>query len=137
MKHILTLAAIFLVANSLFAGSVITQRVVRAQGFVKGSTTISLSGQLDQAFLDSLDAGSGMAIYNYLDSYLTFPTLLPKTKNGYGTKSKTQSISVTPKNGKFSWTEKDVTPYFAFISCLEKFSPTNATLNSSGTLQGG
>ena len=137
MKHILTLAAIFLVANSLFAGSVITQRVVRAQGFVKGSTTISLSGQLDQAFLDSLDAGSGMAIYNYLDSYLTFPTLLPKTKNGYGTKSKTQSISVTPKNGKFSWTEKDVTPYFAFVSGLEKIAPTKATFKSSGTLQGG
>lgn len=136
MKHILTLAAILLVANSLFAGSVITQRVVRAQGFVKGSTTVSLSGELDQAFMDSLDAGSGMAIYNYLDSYLTFPTLLPKTKNGYGTKSKTQSISVTPKNGKFSWTEKDVTPYFAFVSGFEKIAPTKATFKSSGTLQG-
>ena len=136
MKHILTLAAILLVANSLFAGSVITQRVVRAQGFVKGSTTISLSGELDQAFMDSLDAGSGMAIYNYLDSYLTFPTLLPKIKNGYGTKSKTQSISVTPKNGKFSWTEKDVTPYFAFVSGFEKIAPTKATFKSSGTLQG-
>lgn len=137
MKHILTLAAILLVANSLFAGSVITQRVVRAQGFVKGSTTISLSGELDQTFMDSLDAGSGMAIYNYLDSYLTLPTLLPKTKNGYGTKSKTQSISVTPKNGKFSWTEKDVTPYFAFVSGFEKIAPTKATFKSSGTLQGG
>ena len=137
MKRILVFAAILFMANSLFAGSVITQRVVRAQGFVKGSTTVSLSGQLDQAFLDSLDAGCGMAIYNYLDSYLTFPILLPKTKSGYGTKSKTQSISVTPKNGKFSWTEKDVTPYFAFASGFEKIRPTKATFKSSGTLQGG
>ena len=137
MKHILTLAAIFLVANSLFAGSILTQRVVRAQGFVKGSTTISLSGELDQTFMDSLAAGNGMAIYNYLDSYLTFPILLPKTKGGYGTKSKTQSISVSTKNGKFSWTEKDVTPYFAFASGFEKIKPLKATFKSSGTLQGG
>ena len=134
-RYFVIIAAV-IAANFAFAGSVITQRVVRAQGFAKGSTTISLSGELDQAFLDSLDAGSGMAIYNYLDSYLTFPTLLPKTKNGYGTKSKTQSISVTPKNGKFSWTEKDVTPYFAFVSGFEKIAPTKATFKSSGTLQG-
>lgn len=134
-RYFVIIAAV-IAANFAFAGSVITQRVVRAQGFLKGSTTISLSGELDQAFLDSLDAGSGMAIYNYLDSYLTFPTLLPKTKNGYGTKSKTQSISVTPKNGKFSWTEKDVTPYFAFVSGFEKIAPTKATFKSSGTLQG-
>ena len=137
MKRILVFAAILFMANSLFAGSILTQRVVRAQGFVKGSTTVSLSGQLDQAFLDSLDAGCGMAIYNYLDSYLTFPILLPQTKSGYGTKSKTQSISVSPKNGKFSWTEKDVTPYFAFASGFEKIRPTKATFKSSGTLQGG
>lgn len=134
-RYFVIIAAV-IAANFAFAGSVITQRVVRAQGFVKGSTTVSLSGELDQAFMDSLDAGSGMAIYNYLDSYLTFPTLLPKTKNGYGTKSKTQSISVTPKNGKFSWTEKDVTPYFAFVSGFEKIAPTKATFKSSGTLQG-
>ena len=137
MKRVLVLAAILFTASSLFASSILTQRVVRAQGFVKGSTTISLSGELDQAFLDSLEAGCGMAIYNYLDSYLTFPTLLPKTKSGYGTKSKTQSISVSPKNGKFSWTEKDVTPYFAFASGFEKIRPTKATFKSSGTLQGG
>lgn len=135
-RYFVIIAAV-IAANFAFAGSVITQRVVRAQGFVKGSTTVSLSGELDQAFLDSLAAGNGMAIYNYLDSYLTFPTLLPKTKNGYGTKSKTQSISVTPKNGKFSWTEKDVTPYFAFVSGFEKIAPTKATFKSSGTLQGG
>ena len=137
MKRILVFAAILFTASSLFASSILTQRVVRAQGFVKGSTTISLSGQLDQAFLDSLAAGNGMAIYNYLDSYLTFPILLPQTKSGYGTKSKTQSISVSPKNGKFSWTEKDVTPYFAFASGFEKIRPTKATFKSSGTLQGG
>ena len=137
MKRILVFAAILFMANSLFAGSVLTQRVVRAQGFLKGSTTISLSGELDQNFMDSLAAGNGMAIYNYLDSYLTFPILLPKTKGGYGTKSKTQSISVSTKNGKFSWTEKDVTPYFAFVSGFEKIAPTKATFKSSGTLQGG
>ena len=137
MKRVLTFAAVLLTAGSLFAGSVITQRVVRAQGFVKGSTTVSLSGQLDQAFLDSLAAGNGMAIYNYLDSYLTFPILLPQTKSGYGTKSKTQNISVSTKNGKFSWTEKDVAPYFAFASGFEKIKPSKATFKSSGTLQGG
>ena len=137
MKRILIFAAILFMANSLFAGSVLTQRVVRAQGFLKGSTTISLSGELDQTFMDSLAAGNGMAIYNYLDSYLTFPILLPKTKGGYGTKSKTQSISVSTKNGKFSWTEKDVTPYFAFASGFEKIKPLKATFKSSGTLQGG
>lgn len=134
MKRVLTFAAVLLTAGSLFAGSVVTQRVVNVQGFVKGSTTVSLSGQLDQAFLDSLDAGNGMAIYNYLDSYLTFPILLPKTKSGYGTKSKTQSVSVSTKNGKFSWTEKDVTPYFAFASGFEKVSSAKATIKSSGTI---
>jgi len=133
----LIVAALLLIANAAFAGSILTQRVVRAQGFVKGSTTVKLSGQLDQAFMDSLDAGCGMAIYNYLDSYLTFPTKLPETKKGYGTKSKTQKISVSTKNGKFSWTEKDVTPYFAFASGFVKVPPTKATLKSSGTLQGG
>ncbi len=134
MKRVLTFAAVLFTAGSLFAGSVVTQRVVNVQGFVKGSTTVSLSGQLDQAFLDSLDAGNGMVIYNYLDCYLAFPTLLPKTKSGYGTKSKTQSVSVSTKNGKFSWTEKDVTPYFAFASGFEKVSSAKATIKSSGTI---
>ncbi len=134
MKRVLTFAAVLFTAGSLFAGSVVTQRVVNVQGFVKGSTTVSLSGQLDQAFLDSLDAGNGMVIYNYLDCHLAFPTLLPKTKSGYGTKSKTQSISVSTKNGKFSWTEKDVTPYFAFASGFEKVSSAKATIKSSGTI---
>ena len=51
--------------------------------------------------------------------------------------TKTQSISVSTKNGKFSWTEKDVTPYFAFASGFEKIRPAKATFKSSGTLQGG
>ena len=134
-KH-LAVIAILVAANIAFAGSVVTQRVVNVQAYIKGSTTISLSGQLNEEAMAGIEAGRGMAIYNYLDSYLVFPTLLPRTKAGFGTKSKTQNISVSSKNGKFQWTEKDVTPYFAFAAGFAKVKPDKATFKSSGNLPG-
>ena len=128
--------AILIAANMALAGSVCTQRVVNAQVFIKGSTTISLSGQLTESAMDSLSNGESMAIYNSLDSYLVFPTLLPRTKAGFVMKSKTQNISVSTKNGKFQWTEKVVTSCFAFAAGEEKVKPEKATFKSSGSLSG-
>ena len=134
-RHLIIIAAV-IAANFAFAGSVVTQRVVNAQAFVKGSTTIALSGQLTEEAMARLSNGEGMAIYNSLDSYLVFPTLLPRTKAGFGTKSKTQNISVSSKNGKFQWTEKDVTDHFTFAVGYDKVFPEKATFKSSGNLPG-
>ncbi|MBR4820916.1 formylglycine-generating enzyme family protein [bacterium] len=134
-RYFVIIAAV-IVANFAFAGSVVTQRVVNAQAFVKGSTTIALSGQLTEEAMARLSNGEGMAIYNSLDSYLVFPTLLPRTKTGFGTKSKTQNISVSSKNGKFQWTEKDVTDHFTFAVGYDKVFPEKATFKSSGNLPG-
>ena len=134
-RHLIIIAAV-IAANFAFAGSVVTQRVVNAQAFVKGSTTIALSGQLTEEAMARLSNGEGMAIYNSRDSYLVFPTLLPRTKAGFGTKSKTQNISVSSKNGKFQWTEKDVTDHFTFAVGYDKVFPEKATFKSSGNLPG-
>ena len=131
----LIIVAIIIAANMAFAGSVVTQRVVNVHGFVKGSTTLSLSGQMNDAAMKSITDGNGMAIYNYLDNYLVFPTLLPRNKVGFGSKSKVRTISVNMSNGKFQWTEKDVTPYFAFATGEERIKPDKATFKSTGTLQ--
>ena len=113
---LLIFAIIFFMTGEIFASSVITQRVVNAHGFVKGSTTIRLSGQLSDSAMSSIKNGYSVEVYNYLDSYLVFPTLLNSTKAGFGIKSETKNISVNTKNGKFKWTDKDVTPYFAFVT---------------------
>ena len=57
MKRVLTFAAVLFTAGSLFAGSVVTQKVVTAQGFVKGSTTVSLSGQMTESAMDGIAGG--------------------------------------------------------------------------------
>ena len=134
LKASLLIATLLLAANSLFAGSIVTQRVVNVQGFTKGSTTISLSGLLTEFAMDRIANGVGMTIYNSLDSYLVLPTSLQKTKTGYGKKYNTKNISVSTKNGKFQWTEKDVTDHFMFAVGYEKVYPEKATFKSSGTL---
>ena len=134
-RSVLLIAAmIFFMAEATFAGSVITQSVVNACGFIKGSTTLNLSGQMNPAAMQSISDGNAMTIQNSLDSYLTFPTLLPTTKAGYGTKNGTQNISVKTKNGKFKWTEKDVTPYFTFVTGEERIPTSKAVLKSKGTV---
>ena len=132
---LLVFTMIFLMAGEIFAGSIVTQRVVRACGFVKGSTTLYLSGQMNDVTMQSISSGTSMAIYNSLDSYLVMPTLFPKTKNGFGAKTATQNVSVNTKNGKFKWTEKDVTTCFAFSTGREKIKPSKAVLKSKGSLQ--
>jgi formylglycine-generating enzyme required for sulfatase activity len=134
-RSVLLIAAmLFFMAEAIFAGSIATQRVVNACGFIKGSTTLNLSGQMNDAAMQSISDGNPMAVYNSLDSYLTFPTLFPKTKAGYGTKIGTQNVSVKTKNGKFQWTEKDVTPYFTFVTGEERIRPDKAVLKSKGTI---
>lgn len=134
MKRVLIFAAILVMAGSLFAGSICTQKVVTAQGFLKGSTTISLSGQMTESAMDGIARGESIAVYNSLDSYLVFPTLLQKTKTGYGKKFNTKNVSVSAKNGKFQWTEKDVTKYLCFAVGRERIKPDKATLKSNGTV---
>ena len=126
--------AVVIAANFAFAGSVVTQKVVTAKGFVKGSTTVSLSGQMTESAMDGIARGESIAVYNSLDSYLVFPTLLQKTKTGYGKKFNTKNVSVSAKNGKFQWTEKDVTKYLSFAVGRERIKPDKATLKSSGTV---
>ena len=134
MKRVLTFAAILFTTSSLFAGSICTQKVVTAKGFVKGSTTVSLSGQMTESAMDGIARGESIAVYNSLDSYLAFPTLLQKTKTGYGKKFNSKNVSVSAKNGKFQWTEKDVTKYLSFAVGRERIKPDKATLKSSGTV---
>ena len=131
---LLIVATIFFMAGGIFAGSIATQRVVNAYGFIKGSTTLDLSGQMNPAAMQSISDGNPMAIYNSLDSYLAFPTLLPATKAGYGEKTGTRNVFVKTKNGKFQWTEKDVTPYFTFVTGEERIRPDKAVLKSKGTI---
>ena len=132
---LLIVAVLFFMSEEIFAGSIVTQRVVRACGFVKGSTTLNLSGQMNDAAMQSIADGNGLAIYNSLDSYLVFPTLFPRTKTGFGVKTATQNVSIKTKNGKFKWTEKDVTPYFSFATTNEIIRPSKAVFKSKGTLQ--
>ena len=134
-KSILFISAtIFFMAGEMFGGSVVTQRVVNACGFVKGSTTLSLSGKLNDIAMQSISSGNAMAVHNYLDGYLTFPTLLSATKAGYGKKTETGNVSVNAKNGKFKWKEKDVTNCFAFATGGERIRPDKAVLKSQGTI---
>ena len=132
---LLIFVLIFLMAEDIFASSVVTQRVVNACGFVKGSTTLNLSGQMNDAAMQSISSGNSLMIYNSLDSYLVFPTLLLRTKTGFGAKTATQNVSIKTKNGKFKWTEKDVTPYFSFATTNEIIRPSKAVFKSQGTLQ--
>ena len=131
---LLIVATILFMAGETFASSVITQRVVNACGFVKGSTTLSLSGKLNDIAMQSISSGNAMAVHNYLDGYLTFPTLLSATKAGYGKKTETGNVSVNAKNGKFKWKEKDVTNCFAFATGGERIRPDKAVLKSQGTI---
>ena len=135
LMRYLTFAAVMIAANIAFAGSIVTQRVVNVRGFVNGSTTINLSGQITESAMDNLVKGCGVAVYNSLDNYLVFPTLLQKTKTGYGKKFNTKNVSVSAKNGKFKWTEKDITEHFTFAVGKEKIKPKKATFKSSGTVE--
>ena len=90
---------------------------------------------MNDAAMQSIADRNGLAIYNSLDSYLVFPTLFPRTKTGFGAKTATQNVSIKTKNGKFKWTEKDVTPYFSFATINEIIRPSKAVFKSKGTLQ--
>ena len=132
---LLTIAMLFLAAGSLSAGSVVTQEVVNVRGYVKGSTTLKLSGTLSETAMEALSKGASVSIRNDLANYLCAPTQLDKNDKGYAKKAGTQKISAKLKNGKFSWTEKDVTKNFAFAVGDEIIKLTKADLKSSGSLK--
>ena len=132
---LLTVAMLFLMVGALSADTVVTQEVVNVCGYVKGSTTLKLSGTFSEAAMEELSQGAEVSVRNDLANYLCAPVQLDKNKNGYGKKTLTQNVSVKSKNGKFSWTEKDVTKNFSFAVGSEIIKPTKATLKSSGTLQ--
>ena len=134
-RSILLIAAmIFFTAGAALADTV-TQEVVNVQKYVKGKTTLKLSGTLSETAMKALASGeSSVSICNALDSFLSVPTLLPEAKKGFGIKTATQKISVKSKKGKFSWAEKDVTANFAFVVGTETNKPTKASLKSSGTI---
>ena len=134
IKNLFLMAIIFFAAGAVLADTD-TQETVNVQKYVKGKTTLKLSGTLSEAALKALAGGSNsVSICNNLGSFLSAPTLIPESKKGYGTKAGGQKISVKAKNGKFSWTEKDVAKNFAFAVGNESIPPAKATLNSSGTI---
>ena len=132
---LLIIAVFFSMAEALSAGTVIMQEIPSVCGYVKGSTTLKLSGMLNEAAIEALSKGASFSIQNRFTNYLCAPILLDKTQKGFGKKSNVQIITANSKNGKFSWTEKDVTKNFAFAIGSETIKPIKATLKSSGTLQ--
>ncbi|MBR4465366.1 hypothetical protein IKS38_02170, partial [bacterium] len=84
-KSILTfLAIIFFTAGAALSDTV-TQEVVNVQKYVKGKTTLKLSGTLSETAMKALAEGeSSVSIRNALGSCLSVPTLLPEAKNGFG-----------------------------------------------------
>ena len=135
-KHIFAAALMLLATEAAFAGSVITQKVVKVKSFINGSSTLNLSGNLNAAAMEAVSSGGEMAIYNCLDDYLVFPTLLNETKSSFSSKTKTRNVSISRKNGKFQWTEKDVSSRYAFAAGDERVKPDKATFKSSGMLSG-
>lgn len=123
-------------AATVFAESVVTQREVRVKGLINGSTVLNLSGKLNDAAMAEISSGNEMAVYNCLDSYLAFPTLLSMSKGKFYSKTATQNISISRQNGKFQWTEKDVTSRYAFAAGEKRIKPDKATFKSSGMLSG-
>lgn len=134
-RYILTFFAIIFFTVGAALADTVTQEVVNVQKYVKGKTTLKLSGTLSETAMKALAEGeSSVSICNALGSFLSVPTLLPEAKNGFGTKTATQKISVKSKKGKFSWAEKDVAANFAFVVGPETNKPTQASLKSSGTI---
>ena len=134
-RYILTFFAIIFFTVGAALSDTVTQEVVNVQKYVKGKTTLKLSGTLSETAMKALAEGeSSVSICNALGSCLSVPTLLPEAKNGFGTKTATQKISVKSKKGKFSWAEKDVAANFAFVVGTETNKPTQASLKSSGTI---
>ena len=134
LKSFFLMAVIFFMAGATLADTV-SDEAVNVQKYSKGKTTLKLSGTLSEAALKALAGGTNsVSVCNNLGSYLTVPTLFPEGKKGYGTKAGGQKISVKSKNGKFSWTEKDVAANFAFVVGNETVKPDKAALKSSGTI---
>ena len=131
LKSFFLMAMVFFLAGATLADTVTQEK------YVKGSTTLKLSGTLTETALKALAEGkSSVSICNNLGSYLFIPTLIPGDGKGkgFGLKSDGQKISVKSKNGKFSWTEKDVTKNFAFVVGTETVKLDKAALKSSGTI---
>ncbi len=97
---LLTIAMLSLAAGSLSAGSVVTQEVVNVRGYVKGSTTLKLSGTLSETAMEALSKGASVSIRNDLANYLCAPTQLDKNDKGYAKKAGTQKISAKLKKRK-------------------------------------
>ncbi|MBR6462858.1 hypothetical protein IKS73_06955, partial [bacterium] len=135
LKKFFLLAMVFFIAGTTLADTIVTQEVATVSNYVKGKTTLKLSGTLSETALKALAEGTNsVSICNNLGSYLTAPTLFPENKKGYGTKTGGQKISVKSKNGKFKWTEKDVTANFAFVVGNETGKLSKASFKSSGTI---
>ena len=132
---LIAIAMIFFMAGTTSADTIATQEVATVSKYVKGKTTLKLSGTLTETAMQALAEGAtSVSVCNNLGSYLSAPTLFPEGKKGYGTKTGSQKISVKSKNGKFSWTEKDVTANFTFVVGAETVKLDKAALKSSGTI---
>ena len=136
LKCFFLMAMVFFMVGDALADAV-AQETANVQKYVNGSTTLKLSGTLSETAMKALAEGeASVSICNNLGSYLSVPTLIPEDGKGkgFGLKSDSQNISVKSKNGKFSWTEKDVTENFAFVIGTETVKPDKAALKSSGTI---
>jgi hypothetical protein len=73
---VLIVATIIIMAGAASADTVITQEVASVRWYVKGSTTLKLSGTLNDAAMDALSKGEEVSIQNSFTNYLCAPTLL-------------------------------------------------------------
>ena len=135
VKKALLVVLLLLSASAVLAESVITQRVVNVHRYLKGATTLTFMGQLGEEAMAEIAGGKSMAVYNFIDSYLTFPIALAETKGGLGLDYGFITAAVNFKNGKVQWAEKDLADCFAFSVGKELVKPSSAFLKSSGTVQ--
>ena len=128
-------AIIFFMAEAAFADIIVTQEVVNVRSYAKGSTTIKLKGSLNKEAIDWLAQTNRVAICSVFDIFLSSPLSLSEGKKGFETKKDGKQISLSTKNGKFKWAEKDATENFVFAIGNERVKPTKASFKSSGTLE--
>ena len=131
---LLIVVVLFFMAKEMFAGSIVTQRVLNVHRYLKGSTTLFFSGQLSEEAMAEVASGESMGVYNCLDSYLVFPSSFPKTKSGLGLNYNSKVVSIGFKNGKAKWSEKYLTNHFVFAIGNEFIKPENSKINSTGKL---
>ena len=135
IKKTIAVALLCLSAGSAFAVTIVTQSVMNVHGYLKGSTTLTFSGQLDEEAMGEVASGKSMAVYNNLYGYLVYPAAFPKTKTGLGLNYNSKVVSINFKSGRSQWSEKDLTNFYVFSVGEKLIKPESAAIRSAGKVQ--